>query len=219
MNADVVQIALSSAAFHMSWAPFAAFVAGAVTSMGPCVAPRIVAVVALAGESSGRTRWMRVSAFITGIAGSSLAAALSVSMFLQVERSAAITYWLIASALAIFGLRTLSSSHGESCARVKTTPASIGACFLLGASLGLIVSPCCTPIFVALAALRGVAIGPYTIAILLAFALGHAVPLLLAALGGTRAASLMREQRVRGAVNVVSGALMIALAAYYAVLA
>lgn len=219
MSFDVVQMAISSAAFRTACAPALAFAAGAATSVGPCVAPRIVAVVALAGDSAGKTRWMRVTSFIGGIVSSSLAVALSIALFLKLQQATASMYWLTAFGLALFGVRTLWSSHGKSCSHVISRQASAGGSYLLGASFGLVVSPCCTPIFVALAALRGIATGPYTICVLVAFALGHAMPLAAAALGGSRAVTLLRQRRALGAAQVVSGALMVALAAYYAVLA
>jgi cytochrome c biogenesis protein CcdA len=98
--------------------------------------------------------------------------------------------------------------------------ASFGGVFLLGASSVLVVSPCCTPVVAGIAGLTLATGRTFEgVALLAVFACGHAVPVAFAGLLGDRFASVLRRLAASQAPAIVSGALMIALAAYYGVLA
>jgi cytochrome c biogenesis protein CcdA len=87
-------------------------------------------------------------------------------------------------------------------------------------SSAFVVSPCCTPVVAGIAGLT--ALGGRCgegIALLVAFALGHALPLLAAGALSARIAALLARPSASSAPAVVSGTLMLALAAYYGVLA
>jgi cytochrome c-type biogenesis protein len=197
------------------------FAAGVVTSAGPCVAPRYVAVAALvnAARSPGRV----IAAFIAGLVGAYVALGLAAGALGALWSTSSVLYAVLAVALGAGGVLTLlrGGPHPHAPAATVTTRAvNLGGTFLLGASSALVVSPCCTPVVAAIAGLT--MLGGRTsegVALLVAFAVGHALPLLAAGALGTRVAALLGRLSTSAASAVVSGSLMLALAAYYGVLA
>jgi cytochrome c biogenesis protein CcdA len=114
-----------------------------------------------------------------------------------------------------------TTSGGTAASRTTSGgAASFGGVFLLGASSVLVVSPCCTPVVAGIAGLT-LATGRALdgVALLAVFACGHAVPVAFAGALGDRFASALRRLAASQAPAIVSGALMIALAVYYGVLA
>jgi cytochrome c-type biogenesis protein len=100
------------------------------------------------------------------------------------------------------------------------TRSSAGASFFLGASFALVVSPCCTPVVLGIVAYTSAAgSAVYGGALLACFAFGHALPLFAAACGARVIGSALQRHAVREAAGVLSAALMLALAAYYGILA
>jgi cytochrome c biogenesis protein CcdA len=96
----------------------------------------------------------------------------------------------------------------------------MGGAMLLGASFALVVSPCCTPLVAGIVAYTSASgSAAYGSLLLVSFALGHALPIIPVAFGVNRAARLLQRHAVRQAASVVSATLMLALSAYYAVLA
>jgi cytochrome c biogenesis protein CcdA len=97
---------------------------------------------------------------------------------------------------------------------------SLGAVYLLGASSALVVSPCCTPVVAGIVAVAAATGKPVVgCALLIAYALGHAVPLIAA---GTlsRVAHRLIPSTIGGQAPAIVGAiLMMALGAYYGMLA
>ena len=91
---------------------------------------------------------------------------------------------------------------------------------MLGASSAFVVSPCCTPIVAGIAGLTTASGHSAAGAMLLAaFACGHALPIVSAGALGTRVTRAVRTLAASQASAVVAGTLMLALAAYYGVLA
>jgi thiol:disulfide interchange protein DsbD len=128
--------------------------------------------------------------------------------------------------LAVAGVVTLlrgahaSHAHENVTERQIGTQASLGGTFLLGASSAFVVSPCCTPVVAGIAGLTTAS--GHTgegVALLAAFACGHALPVVSAGALGTRVARCLRNVAASHASAVVAGTLMLALAAYYGVLA
>jgi cytochrome c biogenesis protein CcdA len=100
-----------------------------------------------------------------------------------------------------------------------TSTPSLPAVALLGASFAFVVSPCCTPLVVAIAAYAANAADPwYGVALLATFGLGHTVPLFVTAFGGVRFGLFLGRMLHAQAVGIVSGAMMLGLGAYYALL-
>jgi cytochrome c biogenesis protein CcdA len=193
--------------------------AGIVTSVGPCVAPRYVAVAALLGEK-GRT--LTVATFIGGMLAAYLALGFGVGVLGQVTGHASTLYLILALALVGAGCATLY--RGPHCdhapdERRRSQPRRLSAVFSLGAASAFVVSPCCTPIVAAVLGMTAFDADPLARAALLgAFAIGHAAPLLLIGTFGTMCARTFRLWTASPAPAVVSGTLMLALGVYYGLL-
>ena len=214
---DPLSAAVDAISAHRLGALPMAALAGAATSIGPCVAPRYLALIALVGE---RRPLVTITAFTLGIvvvtvalgAGAGIAGAL-------IDNIATIDA-LVAVALVAFGVATVIREP-HACAHLPNVakPRASGA-FALGAMSALVVSPCCTPLIVAFAALGGFDRDPlFVLAILASFALGHAAPLFLAALTGASLAERVRALTSTAAPSTVAGGLTIALGCYYGLLA
>ena len=196
-----------------------AFTAGVLTAAGPCVAPRFAAV---AGLTSGKTPAEAMK----------LAAAFSGGLVLGYASFAA-TAWIFQSALqyshllyagiaCAFAASALEPFVRRTCRdRCSTRPAaSAGAALLLGVSLALVVSPCCTPVIFALTAYAA-ANGTVAHAALLlgCYAAGHALPLLGLAGAAQKCAAAFTALATARATALVTSGVMLALAGYYGVLA
>lgn len=220
---DIVQVATQEAALRSAWAPVAAFCAGIATCFGPCVAPRFVAITGLVGGARGAQRWSRILAFVGGLCMSYIAIGLAASLLGRVALWSSAIYVVMAVLLAVMGLRTILAPPSQTCANhlhEERSPASAGAALLLGASCAFVISPCCTPVVAALAGVSG-AVGTLGFGVLLlgAFALGHAMPLVAVGTGTAAFERVLARHALATPVAIVSGALMLALAGYYALIA
>ena len=199
------------------------FAAGAATGIGPCAAPRYVAVAALSGAAS--RPWTVVAAFGAGVIGAYVALGFAAGTVAMLWSASPAIYLALAIGLASSAVVTLlragSPAH-TSCAGGRHAPprASLGGAFLLGASSTFIVAPCCTPVVAGIAGLT-IASGRTAegAGLLAAFGCGHALPVLLGGALGSRLGAAVRSLDACGAPAVVAGGLAFALAAYYAVLA
>ncbi|MGD0051352.1 MAG: cytochrome c biogenesis protein CcdA [Vulcanimicrobiaceae bacterium] len=216
---DVVSAALRAAPAGEAFAYPLAFAAGVVTSVGPCVAPRYVALAALV-QSTARP-WRVAGAYLVGLVAAMVAIGLAVDALNALRAASMVLNLALATTLAVVGVVTLARGgrtvhgHAGECA-----PLGVGGIALLGASGALIVSPCCTPILAAIAGLTVTAgrFGSGT-ALLAVYALGHAWPLLLTTAAGTPLAAGFARLAGSDAPATVSGTLMLALASYYGLLA
>jgi cytochrome c-type biogenesis protein len=191
------------------------FVAGLISSVGPCVAPRFIAVAGLAAGTSRRRALVTTAAFICGITVTYAAFGALAPLLNMLVRSSSYFYGVLAFILVWSGFRRLYKT--ESCYHSAHISCA-GPAFFLGASSALVVSPCCAPIVMAIAAYAGSYNSiPYSCGLLAAFSLGHALPLLAAATGA-RAAAAYVSAGVQQAAATVGGALMIALGAYFGAL-
>jgi cytochrome c biogenesis protein CcdA len=199
--------------------PLVAF-AGMVTSVGPCVAPRYIALAALAGD--GR-RSLTIAAFVAGMLAAYTALGFGAGLLAEIAGHASVLYLVLALALAAGGVATLlrgsgcaHTHHGATEVRQTARPS---AAFSLGAASALVVSPCCTPVVAALIGMTAGEANPLSRAVLLgAFALGHAAPLLAFGSLGSISTRTFRVWNASPAPAIVSGSLMLALAAYYGLL-
>ena len=236
---DVLGAGLQAAATRSPLAYPLVFAAGIVTSVGPCVAPRYVAVAVLA--NAARRPWPVIAAFVAGLIGAYVALGLAAGALGGLWLTSSTVYVVLAVALAAGGLVTLLRAdthehagehghtphtqgqrheHGGDTAAAKRASASLGGTLLLGASSAFVVAPCCTPVVAGIAGLT--ILGGRTLEgalLLTAFGLGHALPLLAAGVLGRRVAGLVGRCTASAAPGVVAGTLMLALAAYYGVLA
>jgi thiol:disulfide interchange protein DsbD len=197
--------------------PLVAF-AGVVTSLGPCVAPRYIAIAALLGDGR-RTR--TIAAFVAGMLTAYTALGFGAGLLAGLAAHASALYVVLAATLAFGGITTLL--RGSGCAHAHhgagTQPHRLSAIFSLGAASALVVSPCCTPVVAAVIGMTAGDTNPLTRAALLgAFALGHAAPLFAVGSVGSLCARVFRTWNASPAPAVVSGSLMLALGAYYGLL-
>jgi cytochrome c biogenesis protein CcdA len=222
---DLLGEGLHAVATHSAIAYPMIFAAGAVTGVGPCAAPRYVAVAALAGAA--RRPWAVVAVFGAGVAGAYVALGFAAGTLGTLWSASRTIYLALAVALAASAIATLlRGGHGThvSCVGSRSAEipgrASFGGVLLLGASSAFVVAPCCTPVLAGIAGLT-VASGRVVDggALLAAFGCGHALPVLLTGAIGARLSVALRPFSASGAPAVVAGGLMLALAAYYGVLA
>jgi cytochrome c biogenesis protein CcdA len=216
---DVVSAAMSGAANASSAAPALAFAAGVASSFGPCIGPRMLTVAALCARHRGLQRWMAAGVFAAGLcAGYAIVGTIAGAAGL----ASAFSPWMY-RALALVavagGIYTIvRRPQTDCCKRERRIGSGFG--FFAGLASASVMSPCCGPIGAALAGLAAASVGPrYAAAILTAFALGHVLPLAAVAAGSIRGSGIAARALAGGAGATVSGALMLAVGAYYAVLA
>ncbi|MDB5072719.1 MAG: Cytochrome biosis protein transrane region [Candidatus Eremiobacteraeota bacterium] len=221
---DMVGGALAAVAARSALAYPLAVAAGIVTSIGPCAAPRYIAVAACA--HAARRPWAIVAAFACGLVCAYVALGVAAGAIGALWAASAALYASMAAALAVSGIVTLaragggSHSHETQGRGIPHRYQSAGGVFLLGASSALVVSPCCTPVVAGIAALTLTSgHGADGVALLAAFACGHALPVLTAGALGTRLSGALRRVATSQAPSIVAGSLMLALGAYYGVLA
>lgn len=225
---DLLGEALRAAGSGSSVAYPLCFAAGTVSSVGPCVAPRYIAVAALANGT--RRRWWSIAAYIAGLVGAYTALGLSTGSLSGLWSSSRALYAVLAVALAASGIVTVVGARGGRGPHAHGTPANgygagvisgrLGGPFLLGIAGTLVVSPCCTPFVAAIAGFTMLSGHAATGATLLAaFACGHAVPLVFAGALGAPFTTLFARLSCAQAPKVVAGSLMLALGCYYGALA
>ena len=199
--------------------PFA-FAAGAVSSVGPCVAPRFVAIAGFGCSHPSRTALCFAGAFVAGLITAYAALGSAASLIPYVFRMSTAVYVALAVMLAAAAVAQLWREEGEQhlvCS--KTRPVrNLGAAFFIGMSFALVVSPCCTPLVAGILTYTSMAGHPlYGSAVLVCFAVGHSLPLFAVAAAARQSAALLNRVAVRTAGRVMSAGLMLVLAAYYAV--
>ncbi len=194
-----------------------AFIAGLATSIGPCVAPRYLALASLVAESDARQRWMRVTCFIVGLMLSYGLLATTASLLGAIFALSPFVYLALALSFLVFGLRALTTHESSShqCAR-----SSVGSAVLTGGALGLVFSPCCAPV-VGMMASVAAASGSLAAALAAtsAFALGHVAPLVALGVGLKIGDRLRFPLALEGAMGTIGSGLALALACYYGILA
>jgi cytochrome c-type biogenesis protein len=202
------------------------FLAGVVSSIGPCVAPRYVAIAAIA--NGNRRPFLPTLAFVAGLIGAFMALGYVAGLL------GTLWYWssTIDAVLAVgligggcIALVRAEAHHNtqHSCAGSSARPArhrSLGAIFLLGAASAFVISPCCTPVVMTVAATLTAIGKPLAGVVLLAsFAAGHALPLFFAGSVGTLVRRIVPLRVPAQAPAIVGAVLMLALGIYYGVLA
>lgn len=203
----------------ISWTPVAAYLAGAATSVGPCVAPRFIALAGIVAGSSRAEQLRRTVAFVAGVCASYLCLAASTSLLRFLGQNSTLIYAGIAIVLLVAGVRGLADGAG--CGQnAPIVPRQGGSAFLLGLGGALAISPCCAPAIAVFSAAGAAFEDPLAdILTVCAYALGHCSPLFAIGVVGNRMQRLVQRIDCGEAVSVVASALTIALSGYYAVLA
>ena len=194
-----------------------AFLVGFITSCTPCVLP--VLPVILAGGGTAETR-RKPYAIIAGLittfvlftlAGTWIWTRLHVSAKYQLDIGAGV--------LLVVALTLIVPAVGRWIERplavfTRRRTGDLGGGFLLGASLGLVFVPCAGPLLSAVIVLAGThRVTALSVFILIAFAIGAAIPMLLIAQGSRRVALSLRahahELRIAGGVVMAIAAVVI----------
>jgi cytochrome c biogenesis protein CcdA len=199
-------------------APATAFAAGAMSSFGPCAAPRYVALASIVNGTEPKVRFARIAAFAAGLCCCSTALAFGARLLWAAGSASQWIYAALAAVFAAYGVRTLIVRR-TACTHRSAPSASVSAAFLIGSSFAFVFSPCCAPVLVALATFGTAANPGMSPAVAGAFVAGHALPVVL--IGSVAGLGQVLERRfpLEEPVRVTSGALMLAISAYYGVLA
>lgn len=212
---------LAAVSARSSAAPLLLFAAGALTSVGPCVAPRFVALAGLTIGTTRRQSLALIAAFVAGLIAVYSTFGAASRLIAGAAALSPYTYAALAVALAVGGFSTLWRAD-KLCAHAahERNAGTPGAAFFLGASSGLVISPCCTPLVLGvLAYTTSSGSFAYGSALLAAFALGHALPVIAVGFGVNRIGSILHRYSLRQASAVIGGTLMLGLAGYYGALA
>jgi cytochrome c biogenesis protein CcdA/thiol-disulfide isomerase/thioredoxin len=176
-----------------------AFVAGVVTAISPCVLP-VLPVVFAGGATGGRRRSYAIvgglvaSFTLFTLAATALLSALGLPDDLLRNIAIGIVL-LVGLSLLVPPLARVLERPFQALGR--RAPSDAGGGFLLGASLGLLFTPCAGPVIAAVAALAATSrVSLESVVITLSYAIGAGVVLLLFALAGQTGMNL-RHLRAR----------------------
>ncbi len=197
-----------------------AFLAGLITALSPCVLP--VLPLLLAGSASSENRWrpyavmagLVISFTTVTLAGAALLGALGLQEDLLRTLAIGMLFVLAASLLSERVARTLERPFHFLAPRPVARDSSG---LVVGVSAGLVMVPCAGPVLAAVAALA--ATGEVTwrvVLVTIAYSIGHALPLLVIAIGSQRLAAGMGVVRahargVRRGAGVVVGLTAVAV--------
>ncbi|MGH7716960.1 MAG: cytochrome c biogenesis protein CcdA, partial [Vulcanimicrobiaceae bacterium] len=190
-----------------------AFVAGLGTSLGPCIAPRYIILASFITQGIPVCRAL---AFVIGCVGGYLVYACAGALISGLRFGTHVIYAILGLGLVWCGVRSLMTVHA--CSPKPRSLASFSAAFIAGLSSSMVFSPCCAPIAIGLGLQTSGQDAGMAALILLAFGLGHTLPL---AAGSLAAASgMVRRCSLPGDFcATVSGALLVMVGGLYALLA
>jgi cytochrome c biogenesis protein CcdA/thiol-disulfide isomerase/thioredoxin len=188
-----------------------AFLAGVVTAISPCVYP-VLPIIFAGGAGGGRRR---PYAIIAGLVVTFVLSLLFVGWLLDqlglapdFLRKLSIGFLLLFAATLL--IPPLARAIERPLMRFSRRPAGdLGGGFLLGASLGLLFVPCGGPVLGFITTQTASLAGGKRVGLAVAYALGAALPMLLLALGGQRAAGRLRALSLqRPAARAALGGIM-----------
>lgn len=195
--------------------PAAAFAAGVASSTGPCIAPRLAALIGVTAGHRGGARAARIGAFAAGSCGGYAALGAFAGILRHAIGYSPLAYALLAAAFAAGGVGTLiRQTRRHDCAGSQRPTLPVGATFLTGLASAVAGSPCCGPVAAGLAAAAATR-SPWLV---LAFAAGHASPLLAAAAGWQPVSLALAARFAAPLLSSIGGGVALGLAAYYALL-
>src|SRR6059058_4723595 len=193
-----------------------AFAAGVITAFTPCILPVLPIVLAGGGTGTKRRPYAIAAGLITTftaflLAGAWLWGLLGISAKHQIRIGAAL--------LLVLAVILVVPRAGELAERpfqflTRRRAGDLGGGFLLGASLGLVFVPCAGILLAAVITNVGShAVTVESVLVLIAFALGTALPLLLVAQGSRRMNVSLRAHaqtiRLAGGVLMAAAAVVI----------
>ncbi|MEO7202488.1 MAG: hypothetical protein ABI431_06655 [Candidatus Tumulicola sp.] len=203
----------------MNVAPLVALQAGALAGLGPCGLSRAFLLRALLKRLPDRERRVHALAFGGGLIAGYLACGAMFVAAASVVATSPAAYGAAAVVCFVGGAHAAwqaGKSHLRECQPQKAG-ASAGATFAAGAASTLVGSPCCGPLSAALAGGAFYALSPRdSHALIAAYAIGHAAPVLAAIVAGDRLAGLWRIVPPRVSQGITGGVLF-GLGGYYAI--
>jgi cytochrome c-type biogenesis protein len=230
----VISTFVDHAAQYIQTSPWlaivAVFVGGMLTASNPCVLAMIPLMIGyVAGrreEKSGVLRAFLLSlVFVVGLGMTftvlGMAAALAGSMYGEVSRS---WNWVVFAVCAVMGLHLIGlvrvpiPSLGG---RVQPKTRGLLGALILGLLFGVVSAPCAAPILVVILtylAGSGTSVA-YGGLLLLVYALGHSVLILLAGTSMGAARALIENQRATRALQALrraAGVIIILVGVYFA---
>jgi cytochrome c biogenesis protein CcdA len=206
----------------------AVFLGGMVTASNPCVLAMIPLMVSfVAGREErglGPARAFGYSlVFVLGLALTFVVmgtvAALAGKLYGQVSGA---WKWVVAGVCLVMGLHLMGVLRFTIPMPIKAQPKTTGllGAFVMGLLFGIVSAPCAAPILIVLLTyLAGAGASvPYGAALLLVYALGHSVLILLAGTSMGLARKFIESSNITKATNVmrrVAGALIVLVGVYF----
>lgn len=217
---DAVSAAVHAVTAGSAAATILVFLAGVLSSFGPCTVTRLVAVAGISTGSPPATRARTGIAFTAGLVTMYVGFGAVTGLLGGALRFTHAVYFAVAAGCLIAGTATLLRGVTAEGCRGASHNASGGGAFLLGASFAFVISPCCTPVLAALLA-YGAQSGnaPGVCLLFAAFGFGHALPVVAAALVAQRLRQAAEKVAASDALRVVTGGLLLSMAGYYGCLA
>ncbi len=224
MQSDIAQAISDGLASGSPWLVPLAFIAGLCTSLNPCAYPMIGAIAGYmwsrSDRSPRRTAILGI-AFVVGLAAVYVGMGVVGSLVLpRLGLSRAAWSWIaggicLAAGAIMAGLIHIEFGGGSalvSCwARMNGVPGAL----VIGVLMGLVATPCATPPLIAILSVAS-AQGTVGLAalLMLAYAVGHALPAVLVGLLAASLAGLERFAPYGRGLQIAGGWLLIAVGFY-----
>ena len=194
------------------------FLAGLLTSLGPCSLSLLPITVAYIGGSDNKKNEFKIFSFCGGIV-SSLVFLGAISGFLgkiygQLPSffTTGISFFAIVMGLNLLGLIKFRLPNGPNFEFIKNNIPSFLAPFVTGAAFGLASSPCITPVLATLLAWVSQANNPaISILFLFFFGLGQVIPLLVVGMTTENLKRLLAFRRYSQIIPTFSGLILLSL--------
>ncbi len=204
----------------------AAFVAGLVTSIGPCTFAKAMAFAGYMGKEPVSTRargTLLGASMVLGVTTSLVALGLLTGLAANVTRLGENVYYVAGGAIILMGLSSAGllniqipvPRQAEALRRrFRNTRGPVGA-YVLGLVFGLMLCPCCLPGLLSIYALT-FAQGEvaYGIALVAAYTLGHHVPVLGVGIFAGTVKGLRHLQPWQSHVETALGSIMVVAGAF-----
>ncbi len=210
------------------WLAFGAvFIGGLLTASNPCVLAMIPLSVAYVGGVEGATNWKRSLGFslcmVVGLSATFAVLGVVASLLGgAVGGSKAFWTWAVAIVCLVMGLHLMEVLNIPIPAVTKVQPGTRGAlgALLLGVLFGFVSTPCAGPILIVLLAYLATqgASPMYGGGLLLTYALGHSMLIIIAGTSMGAARGLLSSERFTrsGAIlKKVAGGVIVALGLYF----
>lgn len=199
-----------------------AFLFGIASSIGPCMATRVVMVSGMT-QSTGRPARLVVGVFLAGLTAVYVAFAFTIRLVVLVQAYQSVLLvgaaaaFVVAAVLVFLAAYREDREHLHSCANGPQPHGLLGV-LGVGALSALNFSPCCAPwlmMTLTYTTLQGhIWLGA---AIMVPFALGHALPLFAYGELAQRLFTLFESGAARRAVPLANTSMLLFMAAFCAV--